>query len=278
MAALGPAQPPGWLARLELGFAARAGRTVLAHRRHQGPLVVQRPFYPEGGVCHLYLLHPPGGIVGGDRLDLTLACEAGAHALITTPGAGKFYRSAGPLAVQRQHLRVAAGAALEWLPQEQIVFAGAAVDSLIRIELETGAGFIGWEISCLGRPASGETFSHGALRQRFELWRAGKPLLLERSRIDGGSDWLACRWGAGGQPVLGTLAAVGAGAQHVELARAAVADAANEVALTRLDEVLIARYLGPSAERARALLTRIWVALRPPLLGVAACEPRIWRT
>jgi urease accessory protein len=277
VAAVGVPAAEGWLARLELGFAARAGRTVLSQRRHQGPLVVQRPFYPEGGICHLYLLHPPGGIVGGDRLELDLVCEAASHALLTTPGASKFYRSAGFLAMQRQRLRVAEGATLEWLPQEQIVFSGAAADSLTRIDLAPGARFLGWEISCLGRPASGESFTHGTLRQRLELWRAGKPLLLERSRIKGGSDWLQARWGAAGHTVLGTLAATGASEEHVELARAAVADA-DELAVTRLDDVLIARYLGASAEQARRLLTRIWAALRPPLLGVAACEPRIWRT
>jgi urease accessory protein len=109
--------PAGWQARLELGLAQWAGRTVLAHKRHFGPLTVQRPFYPEGGPCHIYLLHPPGGVVGGDRLEIAVEVGEGAHALITTPGATKFYRSAGPRAHQIQHLSVAGGGVLEWFPQ-----------------------------------------------------------------------------------------------------------------------------------------------------------------
>jgi urease accessory protein len=126
------ATPNGWLARLNVGFEHRDGRTVLATKEHSGPLTVQRPFYPEGEVCHLYLLHPPGGIVGGDRLEIRLQVATGAHALVTTPGAAKFYRSAGALATQRQSLRVADGGLLEWLPQENILFPGA----IMRIETD----------------------------------------------------------------------------------------------------------------------------------------------
>ena len=77
----GPADAGGWRAELSLGFTAEpvvdgprdgapaAPLTRLTTRAHRGPLVVQRPFYPEGpGVPHVYLLHPPGGIVGGDSL------------------------------------------------------------------------------------------------------------------------------------------------------------------------------------------------------------------
>lgn len=272
-----PATALGWQARLELGFGPRAGRTTLLHRRHLGPLMLQRPFHPEGPVCHAYLLHPPGGVVGGDELELRLQSQPGAHALVTTPGASKFYRSAGGVALQRQHLMVQAGAVLEWLPQEQIVFAGARVDSLTRVDLAPGARFFGWEITCLGRPASTEPFDHGTLRQRLELWRDDQPLLLERNRIDGGSDWMQRPHGLGGASVVGTLAATGATQAHIERARACVADA-PAVAVTRLDDLLVARYLGHGAHIARALFTRIWAALRPELLGRPACEPRIWTT
>jgi len=78
----------GWHAALELGFAAASGATRLARRKHRGPLVVQRPFLPEGpGVAHVYVLHPPGGLVGGDELTLDVEVDAGAHALVTTPAA-----------------------------------------------------------------------------------------------------------------------------------------------------------------------------------------------
>lgn len=279
IAAAAPAQAPGWLARLELGFAPRAGRTRLVHRRHRGPLVLQRPFHPEGEVCHAYLIHPPGGVVGGDRLELELGVEAGAHALLTTPAANKFYRSAGATALQRQWLTVGEGAALEWLPQEQILFAGARVDALTRVHLAEGARFIGWELSCLGRPASGEGFDSGGLRQRLELWRGGRPLLLERNRFAGGERLLAAAHGLGGKPIFGTLLAVGADAGELaELRERLLPAEIAAVGLTLLDGLLVARYLGEGAEQARGLFTRIWEILRPRLLGRPACPPRIWRT
>ncbi|WP_303908751.1 urease accessory protein UreD, partial [Thiohalomonas denitrificans] len=156
-----PQQSSGWKARLELGFEPRAGRTVLAKRIQRGPLAVQRPFHPGDGACHVYLLHPPGGVVGGDELSVRAAAAAEAGALITTPGATKFYRSAGPRAYMEQRLNVADGGALEWLPQENIVFPGALADIRTRIDLKGQAGFIGWETLCLGRPAADERFDAG---------------------------------------------------------------------------------------------------------------------
>lgn len=268
----------GWQARLELGFTDIGGSTRLTHRRHHGPLLVQRPFYPEGPVCHVYLIHPPGGVVGGDRLELDLVCQPGAHAVVTTPAANKFYRSDGREARQRQRLTVAAGATLEWLPQEQIVFQGARVDALTRVDLGADARFIGWETTCLGRPASGEGFATGALRQRLELWRDGRPLLLDRLRLSGGGAELAQAWGLGGASVLGTLLAVGADDAAVARAREVLGDDSGPVAITRVHDVLVARYLGHSAEQARLVFAALWAVLRPLLIGRDACEPRIWTT
>src|SRR5258705_8841660 len=94
-----------WKAELRLEFERREGRTVLAKRRHDGPLVVQKPLYPEGGaVCHAILVHPPAGIAGGDELEFSACAGEGAHALLTTPGAGKWYRSGGAWARQRLDL------------------------------------------------------------------------------------------------------------------------------------------------------------------------------
>src|SRR5258706_11967801 len=118
-----------WHASLELRFEARASCSVVAHSSHHGPLRVQRAFYPEGPtVCHVYVLHPPGGVVPGDQLSFDVGVESGARALITTPAATKVYRSDGRRAVQRTRLSVAPGAALEWLPQETIVFDGPRSD------------------------------------------------------------------------------------------------------------------------------------------------------
>ena len=152
----------GWHAALDLEFAAQGVRTVLARRSHIGPLVVQRPFYPEGGVCHVYLVHPPGGVVGGDTARAARhSCAMAAHALITTPAATKFYRSEGSrCATDAGHLALDA-ATLEWLPQETILFPDAYANIATRVRLSERSRFIGWEIVCYGRPASGLPFRAG---------------------------------------------------------------------------------------------------------------------
>jgi len=161
----------GWEARIELGFERRHRRTVMA-RRHYGPLAVQKPFYPEGEICHTYLIHPPGGI---------------------------------------------------------------------------------------------------------EVWREGMPLLIERARLEGGSNLLSAHWGLMGRTVVGTLVALPANHALLEAAREAVVPAPGDLfSATLLGEVLVCRYLGGQGEAARRCFTSIWSATRPHLLGRPACYPRIW--
>ena len=180
---------------------------MLARREHSGPLTVQRPFHPEGpaGACHVYLLHPPGGVVGGDVLDVAVHAGPDSRALITTPAANKLYRSAGPCAQLTQTLRVDAGAQLEWLPQPTIAFAGVHARVTTRVDLAPGGRFIGWEIVCLGRPDSGERYA-GRLGMALELWQDGAPLWLERARYDG-TALLDAPFGLRGHCVSGTLLA-----------------------------------------------------------------------
>ncbi len=203
----------GWQAALELGFASVGGATLIDRRTHSGPLTIQRPFYPEGPsgpqgnareVCHVYLLHPPGGMVGGDELRIDVRVAAGAHALCTTPAAGKAYRTTGAPVTLTQTLQVDAGGALEWLPQETIVYDGAIATLDTRVELAPGARFVGAETICFGLPARGEAFARGACRQRFSVTRGGKPLFVERGRFDGG--------GAGARRPLGARRRDGDGA------------------------------------------------------------------
>jgi urease accessory protein len=273
----------GWSAELQLDFEARAGRTVLARRAHRGPLVVQRPFTPEGlDLPHVYLLHPPGGLVGGDSLVTDARVGRGARALLTTPAAGKVYRSR-PGAVrsrQMQRLAVAQGATLEWLPGETIVFDGAQVALETLVQLEGDAIFIGWEMACFGRPAQDERYQRGACRQRFELWRDGRPLCLERTLLRAGAALASAPWGLAGQAVVGTLLASPLPGLSLDPLRAACGElpADDRAAVTELDGVLVARYRGASTERCRALFSWFWSALRPALLGRPAIRPRIWST
>lgn len=271
---------PGWQARLTLRFARRDDGTLLAERRHHGPLRVQRPLYPEGpDVCHVLLLHPPGGVVGGDELRMDIAVASGAHALITTPAAGKFYRCEDTVGRVEQRIGVDAEAVMEWLPQETIVYAGARAETTTRVDVAAGGRFIGWEILCLGRPVGDAPFATGTLRQRIEIWRDDAPLWLERSRYDGGASALASAWGLRGHTVTATLVCVGGDAALVEAIRAAVAPGADEAfGVTRLRDVTVCRYLGPSAERARRCLMPAWWQMRWALLRRGPHRPRIWDT
>jgi urease accessory protein len=273
-----------WEARLDLGFVAARGTTLLRRRAHHGPVYVQRPFRPEGpGVCHVYLLHPPGGLVGGDDLRFDVAVDADAAALLTTPAAGKAYRTTGAVARQSSRLRVAAGGALEWLPQETIVYDGADVALETRVELAPGARFIGAETICLGLPARAEPFTRGGCRQVFEIERAGRPLVVERGRIAGGGVAQARRWGLAGASVIALLAAAPSPPADVVdevRARSAATPGGDLAAATVLGDgdALVCRLLGTSAERARAYIVDVWRLLRPALMARPAVAPRIWAT
>lgn len=251
-----------------------------------GPLAVQRPFFPEGrDVCHVVLLHPPGGLVAGDALDVVLAAEPGAHALVTTPAATKVYRSDGRQARQVQSLNVATGATFEWLPQETILFDGANACLDTRVELAPGATFLGWDILCLGRQAAGEVSFGGACRQRIELTLAGRPLLSERASF--GRQLQAASWGMRNATVAATMVAVAADLSgeagqrllgELRVLAAAEPAAGHWRSVTIASGVLVLRYLGSRVERARSFCESAWRLLRPALLGRAACSPRIWST
>jgi len=276
---LGEAQA-GWKAQLNLRFAPRDERTELVRRAHHGPLVVQRPFHPEpDGTCHVYLLHPPGGVVGGDELRLQAHAEAGSRVLLTTPAATKLYRTDGRLSAQHQVLTVEAGARMEWLPQETIVFDGATCRLSTRVQLAEGASFLGWDVMCLGRPACGERFERGQLSVALEIWRDEQPLWVERFAHHGGDGLADAAWGLAGHPVTGTLVCVTGGREDlVERLRELTADDAQHFVISQLHDVLVCRYLGPSVEQARAAMVACWGELRRTLYGCEASVPRIWST
>jgi len=260
-----------WKASLSLGFTSQGSRSVLSRREHDGPLVVQKALYPEGeGVCHAIVVHPPGGIVGGDQLGLRVDCAAQSHALLTTPGAGKWYRSAGAWA--RQSLDFSVAGTLEWLPRETIVFDGALAELTTTVDLAEGARFIGWEVVCLGRRGAGERFERGRLRLSTRIDSAGRTVFIDRGEIEAGGRLMHSPVGLGGRSVFGTFIATST--EPLAAARAA----SPELALTQLPGLLIARYLGDSSEAALRAFTALWKTLRPSVCGRAAIEPRIWST
>ena len=266
----------GWLASLDLRFEPRPNKTVLAHRQQRGPLAVQRPFYPEQDVCHLYLLHPPGGVAGGDKLSINLHQTTGSHSVITTPGATKFYRSEGLVAEQTQTLLIDDGACLEWLPQETIYFPGAKAALTTKINLSGSARLIAWETHCLGLPANQETFSHGEVTIGLQLHHDQQPVLLEKMTVT--ADTLNKPAGLRNNPVLSTLIASHANQDLLDQVREIIADSTHAISATLLDSYLVVRYLGQSTAASRDLFTAIWTLIRPVVMQREPCPPRIWAT
>ena len=275
----------GWHGHLQLSYR-RADRSTVLLDRHEGPLRVLQSLYPEGpAVCHNVLVHPPGGLVGGDVLTLDATLTANTHALLTTAGATRFYRSTGPLAAQTVRARLDSGARLEWLPLETIAFSGCQAASSLRFELAAGAETIGWDVLALGLPASEQPFERGRYTQSIELpgrW-------LERGVIDASDRRLLdSPLGFAGQRTLGVLWFAAGDALH-DARRESLLDAARDIiaddALARTagvtapqPEVVVLRVLAPGVEPAIGLLTKVWRAWREGVWGLAACVPRVWRT
>lgn len=276
-----PSSQLGWEASLALGFTVQPGRTVLSRRLHHGPLAVQKPLYPETpDICHVALLHPPGGIAGGDRLHIQVDLQAGAHAVLTTPGATKWYRSAAGEAAQTVAMRCAADTRMEWLPQENIVFDAAEARSRLQVDLEPGAVFLGVDIFCLGRLAAGEVFRDGSLWLEQRILRQGRPLWTERGRLEPRRMPLDAAPLLGGRPVFATVVLAGFDAPD-EILRACRTIDAGEAALhgvTRLPQLLVARWSGARTEDARAWAMALRGLLRPLFCDVAASVPRLWNT
>ena len=271
-----------WQARLALGFERRGDGTILARREHHGPLRIQKPLYPEGPeLCHAIVLHPPAGIAGGDQLRIGIQADAGAQILLTTPGAGKWYRSAGAIAEQIMSIKVGVGGTAEWLPQESIIYDGAEARMRTVVDLAEGARYLGVETICLGRRASGETFEHGSLRLATDIRIAGQLVWHERGRIDGGSSLLHSSIGLAGYSVCSTVlvAGVATPAETLAACRAASScEADAQWGVSALPQVFVARYLGHSAEAARAWFIQLWQHIRPVFIGREMAIPRIWNT
>ena len=274
--------PTAWQARLDLGFERRGAETILARREHLGPLRVQKALHPEGPeLCHAIVLHPPAGICGGDHLQIDIDVGDDAQVLLTTPGAGKWYRSAGATAEQCLSLKVGAGATAEWLPQESIVFDGAAARMRTIVDLAVNARYIGVETICFGRRASGESFTHGSLRLAADIRIDSRPLWRERGLIDGGSALLTSPIGLAGFTVCSTVLAAGAEVDAATLAACRAArspEAGAHVGVTGMPALFVGRYLGHSSEAARAWFVAVWEGLRPAFIGRPAVAPRIWNT
>ncbi len=271
-----------WPAYLSLGFSKTDDKTQMKRMEFQGPLRVQRPFYPELDVCHVYLLHPPGGLVSGDDLRIQVHCQSDSHALITTPSAGKIYKADSKNIEQQQHVDIEVdNAACEWLPMETIVFNGAHGKLTSTVNLYGDAKFIGLDVFCLGRPKSDFPFKQGSVEQQLSIYQDGVPLLLERQYLAAEDPLLSALSGFNRHLVSGMLTAVGLkdGQEMVDTLREHFsADIQGTLSMTYRLNVLVVRYLGDCSEQAQQQLRACWELIRPVLMQRPACAPRIWNT
>lgn len=272
-----------WQASLSLDYTQSADRTV-AHFRHSGPLRILQSLYPEGdAICHNVLVHPPGGLVGGDTLDIKASVAAGAHGLVTTPGATRFYRSLGEPALQKAELTLADGARLEWLPLEALCYSGCLGENRLLLNLAPGAEMMGWDVAALGLPSADQPFVAGEFCQHIEM----PGVWLERARLDAKDALLLnSPLGLAGHKCMATLF-FAAGTKLTRTRREAALDAARDVlgthalaasaGVTSPDaQVLVLRVLAPVVEPAMDLLRQVWRAWRLQLWGLQAPHPRIW--
>lgn len=271
-----------WQASLQLDYARQGPRTV-ARFAHEGPLRILQSLWPEGdAICHNVLVHPPGGLVGGDRLDVRVGAAEGAHGLVTTPGASRFYRSEGAAAVQDVRIRLAAGARLEWLPLEALYYSGCQAENRLHMQLAPGAELLGWDVAALGLPQAQQPFVRGSVLQHLELQGAW----LERGRIAAGDGRLLDGpLGLAGHRCLATLFFC-AGGDIGRPRREALLEAARAVidaqayatagATAPGPQVLAVRVLAPLVEPALQLLKAVRRAWRPLLWDAATADPRGW--
>lgn len=272
-----------WRAHLALHYT-RDGERTIALDRHEGPLRVLQRLYPEGpGICHHVIVHPPGGVVGGDRLEVEARLDPGTHALVTTPGATRFYRSSGATAVQQATLTLADGARLEWLPLETIAHRSCIAENRVTLQLAPGAEAIGWDLLALGLPAAGEAFDDGNFLQQIDV----PGVWLEKGRVRGSDALLLdSPLGWAGKRALGTLW-FATGAPLPPARRTALLDAAREAigpspslagATSPIDRIVVLRVLADRVEAAMRLLQAVRGAWRQAAWALSPEPPRIWRT
>jgi urease accessory protein len=274
-----------WQACLNLNFLNKNERTYLAKNLHVGPLVLQKTLYPEGEhVCHGVIIHPPGGVAGGDELELNVTLGDNSSALLTTPGAGKWYKANGQQASQHLHFNLQSAACFEWLPQENILFDGAQVKFSAEVNLAADAKYIGWEILCFGRQAQHERWQTGSLHQAISIRREQNLIWNERTCLKPDNALIQSIVGLHGNAVSASFViAAGAVPAYVleacrEVQPKLALDLYAKYGMTSLPEIFVARYVGQSSQCARQYFEALWHILRPWYLGRIVTRPRIWNT
>jgi urease accessory protein len=282
------AAPGGWAGSLTLSYS-RAGERTRSFDLHEGPLRVLRSLYPEGpSICHQVLVHPPGGIVGGDSIDIRIDLGPESHALITTPGATRFYRSSGPTASQTLQASVGANARLEWLPMETIAYPGTQATNRMRFALAPGAQMIGWEVLALGLPAAGQPFETGRFEQHLELPDRWLDRGVVEPQTPAGRRLMSSPLGWDGKTALATLwcacaddwtPAVRDGLLDTAREELDATGASGQGAATSPDaSVIVVRLLADRVEPIWHTIRAIRASWRGLIWNLPEAAPRIWQT
>lgn len=277
-----------WHAKLELSFERQGTtKTVLAKRKHEGPLLVQKALYPEGSeVCHVAILHPPSGIAGGDILQINIDVKQDAHALLITPGATRWYKANGRHAAQTIVINLAANACMDWLPQENIFFEQANATLRTQFNMHSGASTIGWEITQLGSITKNNHWDEGSVLLNTQLTLDQSPLWIDAGELCATSPMRSSANGLDNFPVLATLWAFGPGLtanQTEALAEILPWDNTVRAGITYMPQknkqgLSLIRVLGQHVEDVKRLLIKLWMLLRPLIQKTEGTYLRIWNT
>lgn len=274
-----------WHAHLQLDYTQPAAKTIARHQ-HDGPLRILQSLYPEGdAVCHNVLVHPPSGLVGGDTLNINITASGASHGLITTPGATRFYKSGGELALQRTHIQLHDQSRVEWLPMEAICYNRCLAQNELRIELSPDAEFIGWDVTAFGLPHANQPFERGGFRQHIEV----PGVWLERGLLDAmDTRLMKGPVGLAGNCCMASIFFITGSSlgkprkqKALDVARAVIeahALRATAGATSPNNRVVVVRTLAPVVEPAMQLLKAVWAAWRAALWDMPAVNPRIWTT
>ncbi len=278
-----------WHAQLNLRYRVADGKTLLDHV-HNGPLRILQSLYPEGdSLCHNVMVHPPGGVAGGDDLDITVHVGHGAQALITTPGATRFYKSSGAPALQRTRITMEDHSRLEWLPLENIAYNACLAENRLQLQLAATAELIGWDITALGLPAANQAFERGSFTQHLELLGStpGRSAWLEYGRISADDHRLLnAKLGLNGKKCLATLFFIAGSPIETRARERFLAESRDIAAAHALratcgvtsphSQVVLLRVLADHTEQAMDLCKQVRAAWRQSAWSQAPVAPRIW--
>ena len=249
----------------------RSAGSIKLHMGPRGPRVLResgaaKVRLPHGG-SEAILINTSGGLAGGDRLHVDIACAAGTRLCVTSQAAERVYRTLGPPAVAHYNLAVGAGATLLWIPQETIVFDRAALARSYTVELAEEATFLAVEPLVFGRRAMGERVALLDLKDRWRVRRAGHLIHADDFAIDGVLPASPATLGTAG--ALATLIYVGADAEPARDRLRAVLGAGDGA--SAWTGKLVARLVAGDGFDLRKRL----VAALSAILGQDAL-PRVW--